>query len=121
MGRCGHHLGHHAGDVATPRGADILGSLDAEGEVDGLDLVDRGEVDSVAPSLAADLGVAVDRHRQDEAAGVVGVVADQVHPTRGDDRELSHDRCRAAASFSSDPRSNGARRAMLTWSAPAST
>ena len=74
------HLGDHAGDVLGPLRLDGAEVVDPQVEQGGLRLV-VGEQGDGFGGGATDLGPAVDGHRQHHAAGVVGVIADQVDPS----------------------------------------
>ncbi|MEI2705486.1 MAG: hypothetical protein V9E89_09560 [Ilumatobacteraceae bacterium] len=76
------HLGHHPGDVASPVWLHRARVVHVEGHQRGLCLVSGTELDRLR-RLTDDLGAAIDGHRHDQPAGVVGVIADQVDPPRG--------------------------------------
>ena len=115
------HLRDDPGDVARPRRRDRGRILDVERNDRALGLLRRAQLDPVAAPLPRHRRAPVDGHRQYQPAGVVGVVADQVHPT-GRPRAGHGRSCpMASVARSRSERSHGARIAMLIWSAPAST
>ncbi len=69
------------GDEAPPARFHVLdvGRHHVGRDVDRVGFVVGHETDPIG-RCPADLGPAVDGHREDEATGVVGVVADEVHP-----------------------------------------
>ena len=75
------HLGHDAGDVAGPRWFDRRGVVDGQPEDRRPWVVGRRQHDALTPHHEADLGPAIDGQRQHQPAGVVRVLADEVHPT----------------------------------------
>ena len=67
-------------------------------------------------------GVQVECHRHDEAAGVVGVIANQIDATRDRDvNGVGHANFKVLLKRSTESMSNGARSAKLICSAPAAT
>ena len=64
----------HRGSTCSTSAATTIGR-----DVDRFGFVVGHETDPIG-RCPADLGPAVDGHREDEAAGVVGVIADEVHP-----------------------------------------
>src|SRR5690606_26758706 len=85
----------------------------------------RAQHHLVVPGVTLHRRAEVDGRRQHQAAGVVGVVADQVDPAWRERSDSGHLGQRswsmAADARSSSDRSQGARMAMFSWSAPAST
>ena len=85
------YLRDDAGDIAAPVRFDVARLADREGQPDRVPLVGGSQFDAIAGAHAADGGAEVDRHREGQAAGVVGVVAHQVDATRRERGDLHVD------------------------------
>ena len=109
------NFGCHPGNITAPTWLSSGRVLNGQRDADGVWFVGRGERDSAFAVRAFDNGPAIDGHRQHQAAGVVGVVADEVHAARGASNEVvGHANLRAMLRRSRASRSNGARSAMFT-------
>ncbi len=79
-------------------GCDAARFVDVDGDDCRFGGVARVQHHTVSTALAPHVGPSVDRHRHDQAARVVGVVADEVHaPGRAGDDHADTDRNAAAA------------------------